>query len=306
VLITGCSSGIGHATAELLQARGYDVYATARKLDAIADLADRGCHTLTLDVTSEQSMSAAVAEVEQASGGIDVLINNAGYSQSGAVESIPLDDVRAQFETNVFGLIGMCQLVLPGMRERGHGKIVNIGSMGGRLTFPGGGFYHATKYAVEALSDALRFEVRGFGVDVILIEPGLITTGFGGVAKESVERARGDKVERAGGEKVERAGGEKVERAGGEKVERAGGANPYAEFNQKVAKITAEAYEGPMVKLGGGPEKVAETIVSALGSRRPKARYPVTPSAHLLIGQRRITPDRVWDLMMRAQFPTPK
>jgi NADP-dependent 3-hydroxy acid dehydrogenase YdfG len=276
VLITGCSSGIGHATAELLQARGYDVYATARKTEAIADLAQRGCHTLALDVTAEESMSAAVDEVEKSAGGIDVLINNAGYSQSGAVESIPVDDVRAQFETNVFGLIRMCQLVLPGMRERGQGKIVNIGSMGGRLTFPGGGVYHATKYALEALSDALRFEVRGFGVDVILIEPGLITTGFGEVASGSVDRT--------------------VQATD----------DPYAGFNRHVAKITAEAYEGPMVKLGGGPEKVAETIVKALSARRPKARYPVTPSARILIGQRRITPDRVWDLMMRAQFPTPE
>jgi NADP-dependent 3-hydroxy acid dehydrogenase YdfG len=276
VLITGTSSGIGHATAELLQARGYDVYATARKPEAIADLAQRGCHILALDVTSEESMAAAVDQVNQAAGGVDVLINNAGYSQSGAVESIPIEDVRAQFDTNVFGLIRMCQLVLPGMRERGQGKIVNIGSMGGRLTLPGGGLYHATKYALEAISDALRFEVRGFGVDVILIEPGLITTGFGAVASGSVDRAGQDS------------------------------SGPYADFNRRVAKITAEAYEGPMIKLGGGPEKVAETIVKALGARRPKARYPVTPSAHLMIGQRRVTPDRVWDLMMRAQFPTPK
>jgi NAD(P)-dependent dehydrogenase (short-subunit alcohol dehydrogenase family) len=252
------------------------VYATARRPQSIADLAERGCHTLALDVTSEESMSAAVAAVTEAAGGIDVLINNAGYSQSGAVESVPIEDVRAQFETNVFGLIRMCQLVLPGMRERGEGKVVNIGSMGGRLTFPGGGLYHASKYALEAISDAMRFEVRGFGVDVILIEPGLITTGFGEVASGSVDRAAGQ------------------------------GKDPYGEFNRKVAKITAEAYEGPMVKLGGGPEKVAETIVKALSARRPKARYPVTPSAHIMIGQRRITPDRVWDLMMRAQFPTPE
>jgi NADP-dependent 3-hydroxy acid dehydrogenase YdfG len=276
VLITGCSSGIGHATAELLQARGFAVYATARRPDSIADLAQRGCNTLALDVTSEESMSAAVAEVDRAAGGIDVLINNAGYSQSGAVESVPIEDVRAQFETNVFGLIRMCQLVLPGMRERGDGKVVNIGSMGGRLTFPGGGVYHASKYALEAISDAMRFEVRGFGVDVILVEPGLITTGFGEVASGSVDRAAGQ------------------------------GTDPYGDFNRHVAKITAEAYEGPMAKLGSGPETVAETIVKALSARRPKARYPVTPSAHLLIGQRRITPDRVWDLMMRAQFPTPE
>ena len=154
------------------QRPGWTVYATARRPESIADLKDAGCRTLALDVTDEQSMRAAVDAVEQAEGAVGVLINNAGYSQGGAIETVPLDAVRRQFETNVFGLIALTQLVLPAMRGQHWGKIVNIGSMGGRLTFPGGGLYHATKYAVEAISDALRFEVRGFGVDVILIEPG--------------------------------------------------------------------------------------------------------------------------------------
>jgi NAD(P)-dependent dehydrogenase (short-subunit alcohol dehydrogenase family) len=271
VLITGCSSGIGRATAERLAADGWKVYATARKRKAISDLKDKGCETLALDVTDEESMSAAVAAVTEAEGAVGVLINNAGYSQSGAVESIPLDQIRRQFETNVFGLIRMCQLALPGMREQHWGKIVNIGSMGGRLTFPGGGAYHATKYSVEALSDALRFEVRGFGVDVILIEPGLIVTSFGETASATVEDG-----------------------------------GPYERFNRHVAKTTEEAYRGPLVKLGGGPETVAGTIAKALAASRPKPRYPVTPSAHLMINQRRLVPDRIWDLMMRSQFPTPK
>jgi NADP-dependent 3-hydroxy acid dehydrogenase YdfG len=275
VLITGCSSGIGYATAERLLNDGYTVYATARHPDSIAGLAAKGATTLALDVTDEQSMSDAVQRVIDAEGAVGVLINNAGYSQSGAVESIPLDDVRRQFETNVFGLVRMCQLALPGMRRRGEGTIVNIGSMGGRLTFPGGGIYHATKYAVEAISDALRFEVRGFGVHVVLLEPGLITTNFGEVAAGSVDAA-------------------------------AEADGPYADFNRHVAKVTADAYTGPMAKLGGAPEAVADTIAKALAAKRPKPRYVVTPSAHLLIGQRRITPDRVWDLMMRSQFPTPK
>src|SRR5205085_6959936 len=141
--------------------------ATARKPETLEGL--ENCEKLALDVTDETSMKAAVDAV----GTVDALVNNAGYSQSGAVESVPMDQVRRQFETNVFGLIRMCQLVLPGMRQQRWGKIVNLSSMGGRLVFPGGGLYHATKYAVEAISDALRFEVRGFGVDVILIEPGL-------------------------------------------------------------------------------------------------------------------------------------
>jgi NADP-dependent 3-hydroxy acid dehydrogenase YdfG len=274
VLITGCSSGIGHATAELLVGRGWMVYATARRPETLADLEAKGCRTLALDVCDEDSMAAAVNTVEDAQGAVGVLINNAGYSQSGAVESVPLDQVRRQFETNVFGLLRMCQLVLPGMRTQGSGKIVNIGSMGGRLTFPGGGIYHSTKYAIEAISDAMRFEVRGFGVDVILIEPGLIVTNFGEVASGSVLAA---------------------EETG-----------PYASFNGKVAEITEGAYQGPLARLGAGPEAVARTIAGALGARRPKPRYAVTPSAHLMINQRRFTPDRVWDLMMRAQFPTPK
>ena len=279
VLITGCSSGIGYATAERLLDDGYTVYATARRPDTLAALAAKGATTLALDVTDEASMETAVTQVTDAHGAVGVLINNAGYSQSGAVESVPVDEVRRQFETNVFGLIRMCQLVLPGMRERGAGTIVNIGSMGGRLSFPGGGIYHATKYAVEALSDALRFEVRGFGVDVVLIEPGLIVTNFGEAAAGSVDAA---------------AGGDPA--AG----------DPYADFNRHVATATAGVYKGPMAKLGGGPEVVAGTIAKALQAKRPKPRYAVTPSAHLLIGQRRFTPDRVWDLMMRAQFPTPK
>jgi len=186
VLITGCSSGIGRATAERLVGEGWTVYATARRPETLTELEQKGCRTLALDVTDEQSMRAAVAQVTEEQGAVGVLVNNAGYSQSGAVESVPMEQVRAQFETNVFGLLQMCQLVLPGMRSQAWGKVVNISSMGGRLTFPGGGLYHATKYAVEALSDALRFEVRGFGVDVIVVEPGLIVTQFGEVAAGSV------------------------------------------------------------------------------------------------------------------------
>jgi NAD(P)-dependent dehydrogenase (short-subunit alcohol dehydrogenase family) len=274
VLITGCSSGIGRATAERLAADGWKVYATARRPESIEDLASKGCETLALDVTDEASMQAAVDAVVHAEGAVGVLVNNAGYSQSGAVETVPLDQVRRQFETNVFGLVRMCQLALPGMRDQRFGKIVNISSMGGRLVFPGGGFYHGTKYAVEALSDALRFEVRGFGVDVILIEPGLITTNFGDAAVATVTQ------------------------------EDDGGA--YAHFNRSVAKLTENAYKGPMAKLGSGPEAVAKTIAKAISAKRPKARYPVTASAHVLINQRRITPDGVWDLMMRTQYPTPK
>jgi NADP-dependent 3-hydroxy acid dehydrogenase YdfG len=274
VLITGCSSGIGHATAELLATKGWTVYATARRPESIQDLEQKGCKTLPLDVTDEASMQAAVAAVTEAEGAVGVLVNNAGYSQSGAVESVPVDQVRRQFDTNVFGLLRMCQLVLPGMRAQGSGKIVNISSMGGRLVFPGGGAYHATKYAVEALSDAMRFEVRGFGVDVILIEPGLIVTNFGEVAAGSVDEA--------------------------------GDGDAYGEFNRSVAKLTANAYKGPMAKLGAGPDAVAAVIAKAISARRPKSRYLITASARLMVGQRRLSTDRLWDRLMRTQFPQPR
>src|SRR3954451_23148264 len=158
VLITGCSTGIGRATAEHLAGRGSTVYATARRPESIADLEGKGCKTLQLDVTDEASMAAAVKAVEDAEGAVGVLVNNAGYSLSGALETLSMDDVRRQFETNVFGLLRMCQLVLPAMRSQHWGRIVNISSMGANLVFPGGGAYHATKFAVNALSDALRFE----------------------------------------------------------------------------------------------------------------------------------------------------
>ena len=154
VLITGCSSGIGRATALRLGRSGWTVYASARRPETLVDLAEAGCRTLALDVTDEQSMSAAVAGVEQAEGAVGVLINNAGYSQCGAIETVPMDAVRRQFETNYFGVVRLTQLVLGKMRAQRWGKIVNLGSMGGRLSFPGGGHYHATKHALEAISDA--------------------------------------------------------------------------------------------------------------------------------------------------------
>src|ERR671937_1934608 len=144
VLVTGCSSGIGRATAERLATTGWTVYATARRPETLEPLANAGCRTLALDVTDADSMQAAVRAIEEAEGAVGVLVNNAGYSQSGAVEDVPMDQVRRQFETNVFGLVRLTQLVLPGMRRQGWGKVLNISTMGGRLTFQGGGFYHST------------------------------------------------------------------------------------------------------------------------------------------------------------------
>jgi NADP-dependent 3-hydroxy acid dehydrogenase YdfG len=253
------------------------VYATARRPEAIEDLRSTGARTLALDVTDESSMQDAVRAVTDADGAVGVLINNAGYSQSGAVETVPMDAVRRQFETNVFGLIRLTQLVLPGMRAQHWGRIVNVGSMGGRLTFPGGGAYHATKHAVEAISDALRFEVAGFGVAVTLLEPGLIKTEFGNAATASIAATEADGA----------------------------GGDPYGAFNAAVGAVTAGAYEGPMQRLGAGPERVAEVIERVIGRANPPARVVITPSARLTIGLRRLLSDRMWDAAMRRQFPQP-
>ena len=273
VLITGCSSGIGWATARCLSEVGWRVYATARNVEKIAPLEESGCRLLALDVTDEDSMASAVEEVEREEGAVGSLVNNAGYSQSGAVEAVPMEKVRAQFETNVFGLVRMCQLVLPGMRRQGYGRIVNLSSMGGKLTFPGGGFYHASKHAVEAISDALRFEVEGFGIEVSVIEPGMIRTGFADTAVGSVN-GQDD--------------------------------GPYGGFDEAVARVMTENYErGPISRLAGEPEAVAGVIEQAISASSPRSRYAVTPSAHLLMGLRRLLPDGAWDAALRTTYPQP-
>lgn len=274
IIVTGASTGIGRATAERLARHGEVVYATARRIDDVADLERLGCRTLALDVTDEASRQAAVSAVIEAEGTVGSLINNAGYSQSGAVETLHLDALRTQFETNVFGAVRMCQLVLPAMRERRAGRIVNVSSMGANFVFPGGGAYHATKYALEALSDALRFEVAGFGIDVVIIQPGAIRTNFGHAAAASLD----------------------ANDQGG----------PYDAFNAHVGSITEGVYEsGPVKLLGGGPDRVAAAIERALTARRPKLRYRVTPSAYALIAQRRLMTARMWDRFVGTTFPHP-
>lgn len=275
VLITGCSSGLGRATAIHLASKGWTVYATARRVTDLAETTAAGCKALALDVTDEASMVAAVQAIEAEHGAIGVLINNAGYSQSGAIEAVPMARVRAQFETNVFGLLRLTQLVLPKMRAQRWGRIVNLSSMGGKLVFPGGGYYHATKYAVEALSDALRFEVRGFGIEVVIVEPGLIKSGFAEAATSSM----------------------KLE---GEL------AGAYDKFHAAVAKGTTEVYEkGPFARLAGVPEDVAKTIAKAISARRPRTRYTVSPSAKVFLAQRALLSDRAWDWMMTFNMPSP-
>jgi NAD(P)-dependent dehydrogenase (short-subunit alcohol dehydrogenase family) len=270
ILITGCSSGIGRATAEYLAQRGNTVYATARRLEAVSDLERLGCRTLALDVLDDDSMKAAVAAVEADHGAVGGLVNNAGYAVSGAIEAVGIDAVRTEFETNVFGYVRMAQIVLPGMRRAGRGRIVNVSSVAGRVTMPGAGAYAASKYAIEAISDALRFEVRGFGVDVVVIEPGPIRTEFTTSANAALEQAD---------------------------------AGPYAAYHAAVAKADAETDES---FLAGKPERVASAIEHALTVGRPRPRYRVTPVAHVLPKLRGLLGDRGFDAFLRTQMKAPR
>ncbi len=275
VLITGCSTGIGRATALRLAKAGHTVYATARKVETMRDLGAAGCKLLALDVCDEASIEGAVAKVAAEQGAVGVLINNAGYGSEGPIEEVPMSEVRRQFETNVFGLTLLTKLVLPGMRKQRWGKIVNLSSMGGRMTLPGGGFYHATKYAVEAISDALRFEVQGFGIDVVIIEPGPIRTEFGETAIARVAALGAPD-------------------------------SPYRDFLRVLQEQIKNAYDGPMGRLAADADAVAKVIETAITASRPRTRYVITMAAHMMMGLRRWLGDRGWDAMMRTQFPQPK
>ncbi len=226
-------------------------------------------------MADDASRRAAVSAIEARDGVVTALVNNAGYSQSGAVETVPLERVRRQFETNFFGPLELCRLVLPGMRRERRGRIVNVSSMGGRLTFPGAAAYHASKYALEAFSDVLRFEVSGFGIHVVLVEPGLIRTEFSATAAGELAEVSPDE-------------------------------GPYAGFDAAVAASTVNGYErGPLARLGGEPKSVARVIERALAARSPRARYLVTPSARLLVGLHGLLPDRLWDRMLASSYPRP-
>jgi short-subunit dehydrogenase len=277
VLITGCSSGIGRAAAIALHGSGLTVYATARRLASLDDLTERGIRTLTLDVTDEHSMSAAVAVVESEAGAIGVLVNNAGYGLYGSVEQVPMAEIRRQFETNFFGLVRLTQLVLPAMRRAGRGRILNISSMGGRTTLPGGAFYHASKHAVESFSDALRMEVSQFGIDVVLIEPGPVRTPWNDVAASSVTAAD----------------------------ETTDGADPYAEYKSAVSASFASVTTGPMYRFASSAEDVARVIAQAVTARRPRTRYLINGVARGLVLMKRMLPDRIHDAVLRRQYGLP-
>ena len=289
VLITGCSSGIGRATAVRLHNAGFTVYATARRTDALTDVAGRGLRTVALDVTDEESMTQAVAAVEADAGPVGVLINNAGYGLYGPVEQLPMAEIRRQFVTNFFGLVRLTQLVLPGMRRRGQGRILNVSSMGGRITLPGGAFYHASKYAVEAFSDALRMEVAQFGIDVVLIEPGPVKTPWNDVAAASLATAG----------------------AGAAATSPAAAApatpeDPYREYKAAVGASFGRTQAGLVGRYGSTSDDIAKVITQAVTARRPRARYLINPVAKSLVAMNRVLPARAYDSMLRRQYGLPR
>src|SRR5215471_1843015 len=282
VLITGCSSGIGRAVALRLHDAGFTVYATARRTDTLTDVAGRGLRTVALDVTDEQSMTQAVAAVEADAGPVGVLINNAGYGLYGPVEQVPMAEIRRQFETNFFGLVRLTQLVLPGMRRRGRGRILNVSSMGGRITLPGGAFYHASKYAVEAFSDALRMEVAQFGIQVVLIEPGPVKTPW-----------------------TDTAAGSLAEAAGGSAADGGGGGDPYAAYKAAVGVSFGRTTSGFVARLGSDAQDIAKVISRAATARRPHTRYLINPVARGVVALNQLLPGRVYDAVIRRQYGLP-
>lgn len=260
VLITGVSSGMGKETALLLAKEGYRVYGTARNTEHMKDLEKAGVSLLSIDVTDEESMSSGIQKLLQAEGRVDILINNAGYGSYGAIEDVDLSEARHQFEVNLFGLARMIQLVLPSMRENRYGKIINISSMGGRISAPFGGWYHATKYALEGFSNCLRMETKPFGIDVILIEPGVIQSKWSSHAIESLRSASGK--------------------------------GAYKGSANQVAEALTRQYSGKQLS---SPQLIATTISKALRRKNPKTRYLVGYGAKLSVIVSRLVSDRTFD-----------
>lgn len=264
VLITGCSSGLGRALAVQFAKTGYPTYATARRLESITDLTKIGCYTLQLDITQHAVIQEVVKKIEQQHGAIGILINNAAIGIMTPMETVPIAEVRRQYETNVFGLLAMTQAVLPAMRKKGKGRIINIGSSGGEFTTPGGGVYQATKYALTSMSDAMRAELSIFGIEVVMIQPGAIASKFA---------ANGAVLGTEEG--------------------------PYQELMLGIDKITSAA-----VKEGAPgtwtPDQVAKVVFKAATIRKPRARYRPGFVAKTMIYLRLWLPYRWWDKMFMS------
>jgi len=264
-IITGASSGIGESTALKFKQEGWIVYAGARRVDRMNKLQQEGINIMELDVTVEESMVNFVRKVISETGRIDVLVNNAGYGSYGAVEDVPIVEARYQFEVNILGMARMIQLVLSNMRERKQGKIINISSIGGKLGEPHGAWYHATKFAVEGFSDSLRMELRQFNIDVVIIQPGAILTEWSGIARDNMLKISGKTA-----------------------------------YGNMVLKHIAmlKKYDGQ----GSEPSVIANIIIKACTTKKPKTRYAAGKAAGMMLFMRRILSDRLFDKMMLSQM----
>lgn len=263
-LVTGASSGIGAMTAKELAKNGYTVYAVARRVDRMEELKKDGIRPISLDLTNEESMVQCVQQIRKEAGRIDVLVNNAGYGSYGAIEDVPMEEARRQFDVNLFGMARLIQLVTPAMRENHYGKIVNISSMGGKIWTRFGGWYHATKFAVEGFSDCLRMELAPFGIDVIVVELGGIKTDWGIIAANHLKETS------------------------------KGGA--YESYAKKAADGMIKNYSGNMLT---SPEVIARTVRKAVMKKRPRTRYLVGFMAKPMVLTQKLFGDRVYDWIIR-------
>jgi len=267
-LVTGASSGMGKEIAIRLIRDGYRVFVAARQLEKMEDLRALGAESLRMDISNEADIVAAVDTILSRTGGVDVLVNNAGFGLYGPMEEIGMDEARYQFEVNVFGPARLTQLLLPAMRTRKAGTIINITSMGGKVYTPLGSWYHATKHALEGWSDCLRLELAPFGIDVVVIEPGLIETGFGDVVSDGLLKRSGS--------------------------------GPYATLSRKVAEGTRSTYgQGK----NSPPSLIADVVATAIGTRRPRTRYVAGRFGKLLIAMRQWLGDRLFDRIIMSQLP---
>lgn len=264
-LVTGASAGIGKSTVESLLSAGAKVYAAARRLERMKDLEQKGAQLVRMDVTDENSMVSGIKAILDREGSIDILINNAGYGSYGAIEDVPIEEARRQFDVNIFGLARLTQLVLPRMRENRYGKIVNISSMGGKMYTPFGGWYHATKHALEGWSDCLRMETQPFGIDVVIVEPGGIKTEWGIIASDNLKKTSGT--------------------------------GAYAEAALKAAEGTAKIYTSNQLS---DPTVISDTILKAVTAGKPKTRYATGRFAKLSLFLRKWLSDRMFDKMIQS------
>ena len=264
ILSTGASSGIGYDTALRLAEQGHKVYGAARRVELVERLRDSGVIPIRMDVTDEISMIDGVNGIIDTEGRIDVLVNNAGYGYLGAIENVSIAEARRQLEVNLFGLARLTQLVLPFMRKQHSGRIINISSVAGKAVILFGGWYNVSKYSVEAFSDALRMEVKPFGIKVSIIEPGGIKTDGGIIAADNLETSTIDTA--------------------------------YENAGYRMASLLKLGYTSNLLS---NPRKVAKAITRAVNARRPKVRYRLGAGSGLIVLFHTILPARWWDAVMR-------